>query len=56
MFYVKKNETFIRNMIPVKDYNGVLCMFDKVSNEFFYNSGTGDFVAGPETGTGTYGN
>jgi len=41
------NGTLVRDMIPVLDSNNVPCMYDKVSATFFYNAGTGDFVAGP---------
>lgn len=33
-------------LVPVLDSNGVPCMFDKVSGEFFYNAGTGTFLYG----------
>lgn len=33
-------------LIPVLDSNGVACMYDKVSGKFFYNQGTGNFIAG----------
>lgn len=32
--------------IPAVDENGVPCMFDKVSEQPFYNSGTGSFIVG----------
>ena len=41
------NYTLIRDMIPVLDYADVPCMYDKVTGQFFYNSGTGSFIAGP---------
>jgi hypothetical protein len=41
------NGTLVRDFIPVLDYNDVPCMYDKVSNQYFYNAGTGDFIAGP---------
>ena len=37
----------VRNFIPVLDKNGTPCMYDKVSGTFFYNAGTGNFIAGP---------
>ena len=37
----------IHNMIPVLDKDGIPCMFDKVEQKFYYNAGTGDFIAGP---------
>ena len=36
------------DLIPVKDKSNVVCMYDKVSRTFFYNQGSGEFVAGPE--------
>jgi hypothetical protein len=47
-FYAKKNGVLIQDLIPVLDGNGVACMYDKVSHQFFYNGGTGNFIAGPE--------
>lgn len=41
----RNGQEFI-NLIPVLDNNGVACMYDNVSGRFFYNSGTGQFVAG----------
>ena len=31
------------DLIPVLDKEGVACMYDKVSGEFFYNQGSGEF-------------
>ena len=42
------NNVLVRDFIPVKDLSGVACMYDHVSGQFFYNAGTGDFIAGPE--------
>lgn len=36
------------DLIPVLDWNGVACMYDKVSGQLFYNQGSGDFTAGRE--------
>ncbi len=49
MKYVKiyDNDILIRDFIPVLDYNGVPCMYDKVEGKFYYNQGTGQFIAGP---------
>lgn len=33
----------VRDFIPVLDMNDTPCMYDKVTEEFFYNSGTGEF-------------
>lgn len=50
MYYFKNydGDTLIRDLIPVIDNNGVACMYDKVSGEFFYNKGTGEFITGEE--------
>ena len=39
-------ETLVRDFIPVIDNNGVACMYDKVSEQLFYNQGTGEFKTG----------
>ena len=41
---IYENDVLIRDFIPVLDTNGVPCMYDKVSNEYFYNQGTGEFA------------
>ena len=47
-FYVKKNNQLVRKMIPVRrNSDNVLGMYDTVSGQFFTNSGTGTFIAGP---------
>ena len=47
-FKLYNNGTLIRDFIPVKDLNNIVCLYDKVSKTFFYNAGTGTFVAGGE--------
>lgn len=42
------NGSLVHDFIPVIDYNNIPCMLDKVTNQFFYNAGTGDFIAGPK--------
>lgn len=42
------NGVLVRDMIPVLDWNYVPCMFDRVTEQFFYNAGTGDFSYGRE--------
>ena len=44
---IYNNNVLVRDFIPVLDPYGVPCMFDKVTNQYFYNAGTGDFIAGP---------
>ena len=50
IYYLKMYESnsLVLDLIPVKDKNDVVCMYDKVSDTFFYNQGTGNFIAGPE--------
>ena len=45
-FQIYDNNTLVRDMIPVLDPDDVPCMYDKVSEEFYYNAGTGTFGAG----------
>ena len=46
-----------RNFIPVKrNSDGELGLYDLVTNTFFANQGTGDFITGPEMGGGTINN
>lgn len=40
--------TLLRDFIPVRTVNGVICLYDKVSDAYCYNGGTGNFTAGPE--------
>ena len=42
-----KDNVLILDMIPVQDGLGVVGMFDIVSETFFGNAGTGEFIAGP---------
>lgn len=46
-FKIYDNNVLIRDMIPVLDKNNIACMYDKVNKEFYYNQGTGEFIAGP---------
>jgi hypothetical protein len=40
--------SLVRNFIPARrNSDGVLGMYDTVSNTFFTNAGTGEFIAGP---------
>ena len=50
-FKVIDNSTgeLLRDMIPVKrKSDNEICMYDKISEQYFTNQGTGTFVAGPE--------
>lgn len=42
------NSTLIRDYIPIKDYNNVACLYDKVNEQYYYNVGTGTFEYGEE--------
>ena len=48
IYYCKlyKDGVLVRDFIPC-EYEGVLGLWDKVTNQFFANNGTGEFVAGP---------
>lgn len=48
------NNTLVRDFIPVLDNDLVPCMYDKVSGEFFYNQGTGEFVRGDDLPAAVY--
>lgn len=38
------NDTLIRDYTPALDPDGVACLYDKVSGQYVYNSGTGSFI------------
>ena len=38
--------TLVRDFIPVEDDDSVPCLYDNVTQAYFYNQGTGEFVAG----------
>lgn len=42
-----ENNILISDYIPVLDENNVACLYDKVSDSYNYNQGTGSFNAGP---------
>ena len=51
VYYVKlyDNNKLVRDLVPVKDIlTNKYGMFDRVTNQFFGNSGTGDFTGGNE--------
>lgn len=52
MYYFKiyDGDTLVRNFIPVLDPDGTACMYDLVEQKYYYNAGTGDFIAGPVAG------
>ena len=42
------NGVLIRNFIPCKNTSGTVGLYDSVNNQFYQNSGTDTFIAGPE--------
>lgn len=44
---IKEGNNIVHDFIPVFDTEGTPAMFDKVTEQYFYNSGTGDFITGP---------
>lgn len=49
-FKIYQDDILIRDFIPVLDLYGTPCMYDLVEHKFYYNAGTGDFIAGPIIG------
>lgn len=48
-FKIYNNDILVQDLIPVKrKSDNKICMYDKVSNTYFLNQGTGEFIAGPE--------
>ena len=43
---IYRNNILEADIIPVVDLDDTICMYDKVSNRFLYNAGTGNFIAG----------
>ena len=50
LYYLKiwDNGVLIRDYIPVKNVlnDNKICLYDKVENKFYYNAGSGEFIAG----------
>ena len=44
------NDVLVQDMIPAQDNDGSVGFYDTVSDSFFTNAGTGEFIAGPEIG------
>lgn len=43
-FKIRKGDDYVHDFIPVLDWNDVPCLYDKVSDDLFYNAGTGEFL------------
>lgn len=46
-FKIYDNDVLVSDMIPIKDDTGHGAMYDKITQQIFYNSGTGEFICGP---------
>ena len=42
-------DVLVRDFVPIKDEKGVYCLYDKISQRKFLNSGTGEFIGGEAT-------
>lgn len=40
------NGTLVRDFRPCYDPDGIACLYDEVTGTYFYNAGTGEFIAG----------
>lgn len=49
-FSIREGDKTIIDLIPVLDSDGTACMYDLVEQKYYYNAGTGDFIAGPVVG------
>ena len=45
-FRIYEGAELVRDFQPVLDANGTACLYEAVTDELFYNAGTGSFVAG----------
>lgn len=43
---IYENDVLVRDLWPCYDPDGVLCLYDKVEKKYYYNAGTGEFIAG----------
>ena len=43
---IYEGSTLVRDFWPCYDSDGVLCLYDKVEKKYYYNQGTGEFIAG----------
>ena len=45
---IYENSTLVLSFLPAYDNNEQVCLYEEVNNKFYYNSGSGSFIAGPE--------
>lgn len=43
-FKPNNNDALVRDYAPALDPDGVACLYDKVSEKYVYNAGTGSFT------------
>ena len=43
---IYENDVLVRDLRPALDENDVACLYDEVSKTYFYNAGSGNFLAG----------
>lgn len=48
-YYCKiwQNDVLVRDYVPVHLGGVLVCLYDKANDKYYFNAGTGDFVAGP---------
>lgn len=42
--YDRATETLVRDFVPAKDENGVVCLYDNITKAYFFNQGSGEFL------------
>lgn len=47
-YKVYHGDTLVLDLKPFKKANGTVCMKDDLTNEYYYNAGSGNFIAGPD--------
>lgn len=47
-FKIYENANIVRDFVPAECRNAGIGMYDTITNTFFTNAGTGEFIAGPE--------
>ena len=43
---IYENDVLVRDFWPCYDPDGVACLYDKVEKKYYYNAGSGEFIAG----------
>lgn len=45
-FTIKQNSETVRDFRPAIDKDGIVCLYDNITNKYYYNAGTGSFNYG----------